>query len=465
VKRVLLFLLATIVIGGLAIVPFAANAGTAPPAADLGGVAQGGPTPTPDDPNWLGFATARDALSEQLNQRITLVQRYQWVYTVFPDGMVVGCTDSFAEGVEPPVVYAGWRYVITLLNGNAYEVRVSFDLEDVVICDEVTSGIGGDDDGGTVPGDIGSVAEGPLEVGAQVNGIGSSQIQYLNQAGMNWVKLQVTVGVTNARPLIDAAHGANLKILLSVLGDKNRINNASYQNDVYAPYVADLASAGADAIEVHNEPNIDREWPVGDISGSSYTNLLKIAYEAIKAANSSTIVISGAPAPTGFFGAAGCTSNGCNDDVFYRQMAQAGAAQYADCIGIHYNEGIVSPRVSSGDPRDNYPTRYFQPMLSRALAPFPAGIPACFTELGYLSPEGYGALPGNFAWGGDTSVAEQAQWLGEAVVLASQLGNVRLIVVFNLDFTIYGADPQAGYAIVRNNGTCPACSTIASVLQ
>ena len=37
-----------------------------------------------------------------------------------------------------------------------------------------------------------------------------------------------------------------------------------------------------------------------------------------------------------------------------QQMASAGAGQYADCIGVHYNEGIVSPRQSSGDPRDSY---------------------------------------------------------------------------------------------------------------
>jgi hypothetical protein len=72
-------------------------------------------------------------------------------------------------------------------------------------------------------------------------------------------------------------------------------------------------------------------------------------------------VITGALAPTGYFGAAGCTDQGCNDDTYTQQMAAAGAGNYADCIGVHYNEGIVSPKQSSGDPRDNYPTRYFGP--------------------------------------------------------------------------------------------------------
>src|SRR5690606_34320074 len=127
----------------------------------------------------------------------------------------------------------------------------------------------------------------------------------------------------------------------------------------------------------------DREWPAGHVNGGNYTTLLAKGYNAIKAANPNTIVVSGAPAPTGFFGSAGCNAQGCNDDVFYQQMAAAGAANYMDCVGVHYNEGIVSPTQSSGDPRDNYGTRYYGTNLNRALAPFP-GKQACITEIGYL---------------------------------------------------------------------------------
>ncbi len=42
---------------------------------------------------------------------------------------------------------------------------------------------------------------------------------------------------------------------------------------------------------------------------------------------------------------------------------------------------------------------------------------------------------------------------------------VRLMIVFNVDFSTYGADPQAGYAIIRPDGTCPACTALAGVLQ
>ncbi len=51
----------------------------------------------------------------------------------------------------------------------------------------------------------------------------------------------------------------------------------------------------------------------------------------------------------------------------------------------------------------------------------------------------------------------------QAAVQAANSGRVRLMIVFNVDFTHYGADPQAGFAIIRADGSCPACSALAAV--
>jgi predicted HD phosphohydrolase len=37
------------------------------------------------------------------------------------------------------------------------------------------------------------------------------------------------------------------------------------------------------------------------------------------------------------------------------------------------------------------------------------------------------------------------------------------VIVWNVDFTQYGDDPQAGYSIVRN-GSCLACATLAAAM-
>lgn len=456
-RSLMLMGIALLMVVGL-MAPMMASAGS-PAAPDSERNRQDGPTATPTDPSWLGFVTARDTLSEKLNRRITFVKRWLFIQSEFTYGILDGCT-ALPEGEEEPRVYFGWKYIIDLLEGGQYEVRVSFDLKNSYVCDEVTEDVGAAGGSGGSGGGVGTVAGGAMEIGAQVaNAITGTTQTFLTQGKFKWVKIQAAPGTGWAGFIADA-NSKGFKVLASVIGDKSQILNASYRA-IYVDYLVALAKDGAAAIEVWNEPNLDREWPAGSINGGTYTTLLKEAYTALKAAYPNVIVISGSPAPTGAFGAAGCTANGCNDDVFYQQMAAAGAGLYADCIGVHYNEGIVSPRQTTGDPRDNYPTRYFGANLNRALGSFP-GERACFTEIGYLSPEGYPPLPGTFAWAQNTSIAEQAQWIAEAAVLASQLGNVRLFIVFNLDFTVYGADPQAGYALVRKDGTCPGCASLAA---
>ncbi len=285
----------------------------------------------------------------------------------------------------------------------------------------------------------------------------------MRYAGMTWVKRQIRFswgapgGI--AAGAIEQAHANGFKILLGIVGNANDVLQPGYFEE-YARFVGEVAALGPDAIEVWNEQNIDREWAHGHIDPASYTQLLALAYNAIKSANPNVAVISGAPAPTGAEGAFG-TDAVWNDDRYVRGMAAAGAARYMDCIGAHYNEGIVAPSQTAGDPRGNYYTRYFWGMVNTYYSAFGGARPVCFTELGYLSPEGLGPLPAHYAWGADTSVAEQARWLAEAVRLARNSGRVRLVIIWNVDFTNYGGDPMAGYAIVRPGGSCPACDALA----
>ncbi|MCO6445369.1 MAG: LysM peptidoglycan-binding domain-containing protein [Anaerolineae bacterium] len=293
-------------------------------------------------------------------------------------------------------------------------------------------------------------------------------VDQMRSAKMTWVKQQLRWNRGDppsvAAGAIQAAHDRGFKILLSVVGYPEQFGgNPQQYYQEFASFLAGTAQLGADGIEVWNEPNIDREWPNGQVNGANYTQMLAAAYNAIKSANGNTVVISGAPSPTGFWGGQ-CQAAGCDDNIFISQMRNAGAANYMDCVGIHYNEGILPPTARSGDPRGNsgHYTRYYGTMVDLYAGTFPSK-PLCFTELGYLSPEGFGPLPGGFAWAADTSAQEQAQWLGDAVRLSRQGGRVRMLIVWNVDFTAYGEDPQAGYAIVRN-GQCLACATLAAAM-
>jgi len=304
---------------------------------------------------------------------------------------------------------------------------------------------------------------GSFELGGQATDITASTSKML-YAGMRWVKVQDrwTPGASAGNGKIVEAHNQGFKILLSVLGDPGAISGgANY--DSYAAYVGELARLGADGIEVWNEMNIDREWPAGQINPNSYTDLLRRSYNQIKAKNPNTLVVSGALSPTGAEGAFGL-DHVWNDNRYLAGMAAAGAANYMDCIGIHYNEGILSPTQNSGDPRDPYYTRYYSGMVSTYYNAFGGARKLCFTELGYLTPEGYGTLPGAFAWAGNTTIAQQAQWLGQAASLGKSGGVVRMMIVFNVDFRVWGDDPQAGYAIIRADGSCPACDSLRAVV-
>jgi hypothetical protein len=354
---------------------------------------------------------------------------------------------------------------------------VSFDLRDVAICDEViqiaqpeVQQASAETDANLPQAVASSAATGGFELGGHILGLNDNTYSLMRRSGMTWIKKQVSHSIganaTDNAGTIDAAKGAGFKILLGVVGDKDQLGSDfdTYAAD-YSSYVGGLASLGVDAIEVWNEPNIDREWPAGQINGENYTRLLASASNAIRSANGSTLVISGAPAPTGFFGAAGCTANGCNDDVFMQQMAAAGAGQYMDCVGLHYNEGIVPPSQQGGDPRGEYPTYYLQSMTQRGYAPF-GGKQVCYTELGYLSGQGFDQpIPASFGWASNTTVAQQAAWLAEAASISAQSGQVRLMIVWNVEFPFYTAtDPMGGYAMFRPDESCPACDSLGTVM-
>lgn len=324
--------------------------------------------------------------------------------------------------------------------------------------------------GGPAPVAAGAPAGQPIASTAPVRGfaygghivaLSDQTVNAMRSAGMTWVKKQVRFSPGNNpgdwAGFINEAHSKGFRVMLGVVGSPAQVLQPGYF-DQYAAYVAGLAAAGVDAIEVWNEPNIDREWPTGQVNPGLYTQLLAAAYNAIKSVNANVLVISGAPAPTGFFG--GCQAGGCDDAPYVQGMAAAGAANYMDCIGIHYNEGIVGPTINRGDPRSEYFTRYYSGMVNTYYNAFGGRRPLCFTELGYLTPEGFPPLPPAFAWAQNVTVAQQATWLRQVVDIARNSGRVRLMIIWNVDFRNYDSDPMAGYAIIRPDGSCPACNAL-----
>lgn len=307
------------------------------------------------------------------------------------------------------------------------------------------------------------ISGGSFELGGHVRDTGLPYAEKMHYAGMNWTKVQVHYG-QDAAGIIAVAHSNGFKVQLSALGTPGMVTQPGFEQD-FANWVAGLAAAGADAIEVWNEPNIEREWQIGHISPQAYTQLLCASYNTIKAANAGTAVISAAPAPTGFFG--GCGPNGCDDAPWLSGMRDAGAAQCMDYIGAHHNSGATSPSARIGhpaNPGDTHHSWFFMPQTELYYNTFGGTRKLFYTEMGYASQEGVPPFSDAFGWARGTDNSEQAAWLAEAVRLSVSTGMVRCIIVWNIDFIRYGADPQDGFAIIRPGGGCPACESLHNVL-
>lgn len=98
------------------------------------------------------------------------------------------------------------------------------------------------------------------------------------------------------------------------------------------------------AYAVWNEPNLAREWCGQPPDPAGYMRLLKVAYQAIKAADPDAIVISAGLTPTG-----GPMPIAMEDTEYLDKMYQAGGGSmqgYADVVGAHAPGYKAPPELS-----------------------------------------------------------------------------------------------------------------------
>ncbi|HLY28505.1 MAG TPA: hypothetical protein VKQ72_19315, partial [Aggregatilineales bacterium] len=222
------------------------------------------------------------------------------------------------------------------------------------------------------------------------------------------------------------------------------------------------------AVEVWNEPNLDREWSTAPqlLSASRYVTLLKIAHDAIKAVDPNIIVITAALSPTGN----SQEPNWTDDFVYFQQLIDAGMLQYADCVGAHSNgynvppdqdavNVVNRPKAIFRGPFDNNRVHswYFKTTLEgyeKKIQAAGSNVELCVTEFGWGSTEGLTNTPlKGFEFASDNSLADQANFTDAAIAEMQKWGFVRLAFLFNLN---YG--PQTGWsmdgAVADNNLWC-----------
>jgi hypothetical protein len=231
------------------------------------------------------------------------------------------------------------------------------------------------------------------------------------------------------------------------------------------------------AIEVLNEPNLDREWVVasGELKAADYVDFLRAVTPGMREIDPTLLIVMAAPSPTGA-NIAGAVQD---DFAYIEDFVKAGGAELVDCIGVHLN-GYNMPPDKRWDEGYNDPTAKFR-------GPFPDGgphhswsfistiegyrertnKPMCVTEFGWATAENLTrkdgspvqGVPPGFDFALDNTEAEQAEWIVKSFNMLRDLGYVRFASVFNLDFIQkIGENPDeprgdpALYSIIRQNG-------------
>jgi polysaccharide biosynthesis protein PslG len=114
-----------------------------------------------------------------------------------------------------------------------------------------------------------------------------------------------------------------------------------------------------DAIEIWNEPNLDREWgnqPINAASAADYVRLLGGAYKAAHAADPEIIVLSAGLSPNGV------TDGHSADDLEYlKWMYDAGLQGKFDVLAAHANTQAPEVSAALGSLKDfPHPSFYFR---------------------------------------------------------------------------------------------------------
>jgi hypothetical protein len=208
------------------------------------------------------------------------------------------------------------------------------------------------------------------------------------------------------------------------------------------------------AIEVWNEQNLHYEWGNKKIDPAAYMNLLKPAYNAIKAACPGMIVISGALTPTG-----APPPKAMDDYTYLEGMYKNGLKNYSDAIGAHPSGYNIAPSVRGG--------QYACDFLGGSVAACTAANHFCgpcanqhHSWSFYATLNGYYAImkkygdgnkkiwPTEFGWAtnwtGDPSYGyaqdntrqEQADWTVQSYKLMKQWGFVGVAFLWNLNYSV-----------------------------
>jgi hypothetical protein len=309
-------------------------------------------------------------------------------------------------------------------------------------------------------------------------------MDYVNRLGLTWFKEQVRWDHIEKAPgeydwtvldlVLPIAEELDYRVLASIVaapewarepGVDLSDDGPPANNEDFVRFLTEMLNrypGQIHAIEIWNEPNIDREWrSSGGVSAVNFVELQRVAYTTIKNIDPGIIVISGAPSPTGGFVDQNGVVRAIDDFDYMDQMISAGLLNYADCIGVHHNGYNVAPsyrwneipndpnatfRGPFDNPHHSWSFRSTLETYANKIAVAGGDQKLCITEFGWPVTEDLSGTPTNFGFADDNTLLEQAEWTIEALDLMEEWGFVWIASIWNLN---YGA--QAGWDPTSDN--------------
>jgi len=279
---------------------------------------------------------------------------------------------------------------------------------------------------------------------------------------VNWATIEATPGEyrwVDPDNVLHAVEGAGADALLRVHGTPEwarppdtSLGHPAVNLEDFGRFMRELTRryrGRVIAYEIWNEPNLNYEWGHRNPNPAEYTELLKAAYQAIKAEDPTALVISAGPAPTGD----GNPPEALGDLDFVEGMYRAGAKGSFDALGSHiYSRDLPPDFDSPTDITFSRVAKQRQIMLNYDDADTPIWI----TEMGWSLKTHWDL--GEYHNQGVTEL-EQAQYIQRAYEkIETEWPWVEAAFLFNLDFSLapwYKAQQQMRWYAALNPDRTP----------
>ncbi len=300
--------------------------------------------------------------------------------------------------------------------------------------------------------------------GPIINAIAGMGFGWVKQQ-VEWINYEPSKGNYNWGELdrvANSASGAGIKVLFSILRSPKWANSdpdgpPRNFNDL-GDFLAAMATrykGKVQAYEVWNEQNLGREWKGHTLSASKYVELLRIAYQRIKAADPDAVVVAGALTPTGW-------NDGVvaiDDRLYLRQMYDAGLKSVCDAVGIHPSGFANPPDALYPEPKpsapshNNHPSFYYRNTMEdyrNIMVEYGDSRKQLWpTEFGWAvsaKPE-----PG-YEYAAYNNESTRAQWIVRAYQMGKSWGWVGPMFLWNLNFRLVAPGTEMAAFVIMDPG-------------